>query len=189
MTTAHGLIVGKFHPPHAGHDLLVRTASHASLWVSVLVLAHPDEYLDLNDRVAWMREMFADLDNVEVIGGIDPHPIDYNDASVWDLHEDVFRTTLATANEVPVTAVFSSENYGLELARRFHAINVAVDPERRLVDISATRIRSDPVGCWGHLPPAVRGGLCRRAVFVGAESTGTTTLSRALVDHLRARWR
>jgi hypothetical protein len=51
--TAHGLIIGKCYPPHAGHELLVRTAAAVSERVSVLVLAHPDEALALGERVSW----------------------------------------------------------------------------------------------------------------------------------------
>lgn len=185
--TDHGLIIGKFHPPHAGHELLVRTAARSSRRVSVLVLGHPDEMLSVEERIAWLDAMVADLPHVAVAGGLDPHPIDYHDPAVWDLHEHEFRTVLATVTDEPVTAVFSSEAYGAELARRFDAVSVPVDPERALVPVSATQVREDPVAAWGHLPSPVRAGLCRRAVVIGAESTGTTTVARALTDGLRAR--
>lgn len=185
--TDHGLIIGKFHPPHAGHELLMRTAATASRRVSVLVLGHPDEALSVDDRVVWLAEMVADLPHVVVAGGIDPHPIDYHDPAVWDLHEREFRSVLAGVTDAPVTAVFSSEPYGAELARRFDAVSVAVDVERTLVPVSATLVREDPIAAWEHLPPPVRAGLCRRVVVIGAESTGTTTVARALTDALRAR--
>lgn len=186
-TSAHGLVIGKFHPPHRGHELLVRTAAHACRRVSVLVLGHPDEALTVEDRVAWVAETVADLDHVVVAGGVDPHPIDYHDPAVWDLHEREFRTVLAGITDEPVTAVFASERYGVELARRFDARAVLVDPERELVPVSATLVREDPIAAWEYLPPPVRAGLCRRVVVLGAESTGTTTLARSLADVLRAR--
>lgn len=185
--TDHGIVIGKFLPPHAGHELLIRAAAAAADRVSVLVLAHPDEVLPLDDRVAWLRETVADLPGVTVAGGMDPHPIDFDDPTVWDLHEAEFRAVLATITDDPVTAVFSSEAYGDELARRFGCVHVAVDPERRLAPISATAVRCDPVDAWPWLPPPVRRGLALRVVVVGAESTGTTTVSRRLVDALRAR--
>jgi len=185
--TDHGLVIGKFLPPHAGHELLVRTAAATSRRVSVLVLAHPDEPITLDDRVAWLRSIVADLPNVMVAGGMDPHPIGYDSAEVWDLHESAFRAVLATLTAEPVTAVFSSEPYGAELARRFGATSVEVDPGRTLVPISGTAVRDDHVSAWDHLAPPVRRGLAQRVVVLGAESTGTTTVSRALVDALRAR--
>jgi len=38
MTARHGLVIGKFYPPHAGHHLLVRTAARACERVTVIVL-------------------------------------------------------------------------------------------------------------------------------------------------------
>lgn len=187
MSTSHGLVIGKFHPPHVGHELLIRTAAQVSDRVTVLLLGHPTEALSIEDRTAWLQEMTAGLDNVVVAGGEDPHPIDYDDPAIWDLHEQESRSLLATVTTVPVTAVFSSEAYGDELARRFGAVHVPVDVGRDLVPVSATVIRADPVASWGHLPGPVRAGLCRRVVVVGAESTGTTTVSRALLDVLRSR--
>ena len=84
-------------------------------------------------------------------------------------------------------AVFTSESYGEELARRFGAAHVSVDPERRTVPISATAVRRDLAGHWDQLGPATRAGLATRIVVVGAESTGTTTLARALAEHYRQR--
>ena len=49
-------------------------------------------------------------------GVIDDHPVDFTDAAIWDLHEAVFRAGLAAVTDEPVTAVFSSEDYGDELA-------------------------------------------------------------------------
>ena len=48
---AHGLVMGKFYPPHVGHRLLVRTAAATCERVTVLVLAHPAESISLEDRV------------------------------------------------------------------------------------------------------------------------------------------
>ena len=72
--TPHGLVIGKFYPPHDGHHLLVRTAAAASDRVTVLVLAHAVESIPLADRVAWMREVHATDANVTVHGVVDDHP-------------------------------------------------------------------------------------------------------------------
>ena len=85
------------------------------------------------------------------------------------------------------TAVVSSEPYGAELARRFGAVCLNLDLGRGLVAISGTRVRADPVAHWSLLAEPVRGGLAKRVVVVGAESTGTTTLARDLTAALRAR--
>jgi NadR type nicotinamide-nucleotide adenylyltransferase len=87
-----------------------------------------------------------------------------------------------------VDAVFSSEPYGDELARRFGAVHVCVDPARGEVPVSGTAVRADPVRYWDMLAPPTRAWFVRRVVVVGAESTGTTTVARELAAHYDTRW-
>ncbi|MER6256448.1 AAA family ATPase [Streptomyces sp. NPDC001584] len=176
----HGLVLGKFYPPHAGHHHLVRTAQDQCERLTVLVCAASVESVPLADRVAWMREAHPGAD---VVGAVDDIPVDLHDPEIWEAHMAVFRGAVPGR----VDAVFTSEEYGGELARRFGAEEVLVDRERTLFPVSGTAVRKDPAGSWEFLGPAVRAALTRRVVVLGAESTGTTTLSRALADHYRRR--
>jgi nicotinamide mononucleotide adenylyltransferase len=181
MTRArHGLVIGKFYPPHAGHHLLVSTAAVRSERVTVLVLSHEVESIPHADRLAWLREVHAAEVNVTFHGVIDDHPVDFDDPAIWDLHEAVFRAGVAEVTDEPVTAVFSSEDYGDELARRLGAVSIAVDAARGVAPVSGTAVRADPVGHWSHLAPPVRAWFARRVAVVGADAA-------ALVDALRAR--
>jgi HTH-type transcriptional regulator, transcriptional repressor of NAD biosynthesis genes len=184
---AHGLVLGKFYPPHAGHHLLIRTAAATCAQVTVLALTASWESLPLALRVAWLREVHASEPNVVVVGGMDDHPVDYGDARVWDAHMQVFESLLAEAGRPPVDAVFTSEAYGDELARRLGARHCLVDLERGLMPVSGTAVRADPASHWELLSPPVRAHFARRVVIVGAESTGKTTLARELRDALAAR--
>lgn len=188
-TFAHGLIIGKFYPPHAGHRFLVRAAAASCARVSVVVMAADVETIPLDRRVAWLREAFADVPHVSVVGVVDNLPVDYGSADAWDGHVGLMRKALVDSahRDVPVDAVFTSEPYGGEMARRFSAVDVRLDPSRATFAVSGTAVRADPVTNWGFLEPPVRAWLTRRVVVVGAESTGTTTLSRDLALALRAR--
>lgn len=163
----HGLIVGKFYPPHAGHMELIADAAASCDRVSVVVAANTREVIPLAARVEWLGWECAGWPNVSLIGTIDEHPIDYNDPRVWDAHESVFRD-----------AVFTGEDYGDELARRFDATHIRHQRPRN--GRSGTRLRADPHTWWNDLIPAARIGLATRIVVVGAESTGTTTLALEL---------
>ncbi|KWW98840.1 Nicotinamide-nucleotide adenylyltransferase [Carbonactinospora thermoautotrophica] len=79
----HGLVLGKFYPPHAGHHLLISTAAAACDQVSVLVLAASVESIPLDLRVAWVREAHPEP-HVRVLGGYDDVPIDYDDPEIWE---------------------------------------------------------------------------------------------------------
>ncbi|MER5769472.1 AAA family ATPase [Streptomyces sp. NPDC001985] len=176
----HGLVLGKFYPPHAGHHHLVATAADRCERLTVLVCAASVESIPLADRVAWMREVHPD---VRVVGTVDDIPMDTGDPAVWDAHMAVFRAAVPE----PVDAVFTSERYGAELGRRFGAESVCVDPGRTLFPVSGTAVRADPPGSWDFLRAPVRAALARRVVVLGAESTGTTTMALALAGHYRRR--
>ncbi|MEU9196991.1 AAA family ATPase [Streptomyces hundungensis] len=176
----HGLVLGKFYPPHAGHHHLVRTAAAQCERLTVLVCAASVETIPLAERVRWMRAAHPDA---RVLGAVDDIGVDLHDPAIWDAHMAVFRGAVPER----VDAVFTSESYGEELARRFGAAHVLVDLDRTLFPVSGTAVRKDPVGGWDFLDAPVRAWLTRRVVVLGAESTGTTTLARALAAHYRAR--
>ncbi|MDO5682378.1 MAG: AAA family ATPase [Propionibacteriaceae bacterium] len=178
---AHGLVLGKFYPFHAGHQQLVRAASAACERVTVQVLASSVESIDVDVRADWIR---AEHPEVHVVTGMDEAPIDYADPEVWGLHMAVIEGLL----DAPVDAVFTSDDYGAELARRLGAQWCQVDPGRATMQISGTAIRADVAGHWWALPTAVRRWFCRRVVVLGAESTGSTTLATDLAQHFTVPW-
>lgn len=188
----HGLVVGKFYPPHRGHEYVIQTAATHCKHVTVAVLGASVESIPVEQRVQWLQSSFADAPHVRVVGEVDDVPVDYHSATVWQAHEDIMRLAVRNADRQfgsvpPVDAVFTSESYGDELARRFGSAHVCLDPARHLYPTSGTAVRADIVSQWPMLPPVVQAGLTLRVVCVGAESTGTTTLSRAVVAALRQR--
>jgi HTH-type transcriptional repressor of NAD biosynthesis genes len=189
----HALVIGKFYPPHRGHEYLIRSAARSATQVTVVVMAADLESIPLALRVGWLREILASLGNVCVVGVIDNVAVDYHSEQIWQAHVDLMRSGVAEAERCRGTpagridAVFTSEAYGGELARRFDATSVCLDQARTLYPVSGTAVRADPPACWDHLAPCVREHLCRRIVIVGAESTGKSTLAVALAEALRAR--
>lgn len=184
----HGLVIGKFWPPTAGHVGLIAAAAAVCERVSVVAMAAAWEDLPLDLRVRWLRELFAHAGNVRIYGIHDDVRVDYDDAAVWDAHLELIRLALDEGGErAAVDAVFTSETYGEELARRLGGVHVCGDLARVTTPISGTAARHDPIAAWPWLPAPVRGWLARRVVIVGAESTGTTTLTRALIATFHAR--
>jgi NadR type nicotinamide-nucleotide adenylyltransferase len=186
----HGLVIGKFYPPHSGHHFLIDAAAHASRRVTVVVMAADVESIPLAARVAWLRETYSNMRSVvDVVGVVDNLDVDYEDEQAWAGHVALMRWAVRDSRHVavPIDAVVTSEPYGAELARRFDAADVRLDQTRATVAISATKVRADPVAHWSMIAPPVRAWLARRVVVLGAESTGTTTLSLDLADALRAR--
>ena len=185
----HGLVIGKFYPAHAGHHFLIRSAAASCERLTVVVMAADVESVPLAVRVGWLRAAYAEQPQVAVTGMVDNLPVDLESEDIWAGHVALMRDGVALGPHaaVPVDAVFSSESYGTELARRFGAAAVLLDPPRDTFAVSGTKVRADPVAHWDALEPPVRAWFARRVVVLGAESTGTTTLSRDLAAALRGR--
>jgi len=177
----HGVVIGKFYPLHAGHSLLIRHALRMCDTLTVEVLGSSVESIPLETRTAWVREEHP---TARVVSAMDDAPVDYESEEAWDIHVRLIESLL----HEPVDAVFTSDAYGEELARRLSAEWVSVDPERLTVPVSGTAIRADLAGHWSELPPSVRASLTARVVVLGAESTGSTTLAEALAETLRTEW-
>ncbi len=178
---AHGLVLGKFYPFHAGHEHLICAAAARCDRVTVEVLGSSQESIPLEVRRAWVQERFPML---HVRAALDESPVDFESAPAWDEHMVVIESLLPE----PVDAVFTSDPYGRELARRLDAHWEQVDPGRSSLPASGTAVRADIPSYWWALSPAVRAWFCRRVVVLGAESTGTTTLAQALGEHNRTTW-
>ena len=148
---ATGLIVGRFNPPHLGHSHLVTSAAAQVEHLVVFVNTRDGEAVPGPLRAGWLAELHPDVTVVEVRHDLDT---DFADEALWERWMALFRAhwPLPTGPEV----VFSSEGYGGELARRFGAEGVAVDPDRTAVPISATMIREDPLAHLDRLAPPVR---------------------------------
>lgn len=188
----HGLVIGKFYPPHLGHEYLIRSAALHSCAVTVAVLGSSVESLSIALRVQWLQHAFADTPQVRIVGALDDVPVNYGDDQVWQAHVDIMQQAIVQADQAftplpKVDAVFSSEPYGDRLASYFNCQHVCLDQSRHLYPSSGTAVRADVVGQWHMLSPAVQAGLAMRVVVLGAESTGTTTLSQDLASALRAR--
>lgn len=186
---AHGLVIGKFYPPHSGHRFLIRAAADACERVTVVAMGADVESIPIGTRVEWLRGFFGERPHVSVVGAIDNIEIDYESDDVWTAHVALMRDAVSEGAhaQVEVDAVFTSEPYGAELARRFGAVDVRLDASRATFAVSGTKVRADPVAAWFGLEPAVRGWFAKRVSVVGAESTGTTTLAGDLADALRSR--
>ena len=168
-----GLVLGKFLPYHAGHAHLIRTARAAVDELVVLVCSIEREAIPGATRFAWVRDSHPDCHVVHVAEEVPQTPDE--SADFWPIWTDLIARHAGT-----VTTVFTSEDYGDELARHIGATHICVDRERETVPISGTMIRSDPLRYWEYLPPVVRPHYALRVALLGTESTGKTTLSEHL---------
>ncbi|RJQ68882.1 transcriptional regulator [Pseudonocardiaceae bacterium YIM PH 21723] len=179
-----GLVVGKFYPPHAGHHLLINRAAAACTKVIVIVAPSSVESIPLEQRLAWLREVHGGQLHVRFVGRYDDLPVDFDDQSTLDAHLTLLRECLGDAE---VDAVFTSEDWGQALADQFDAQHVSFQRDSQTASVSGTTVRADPIGHWDVLAPCVRSWFVRKVVVIGAESTGSTTLVKALAERFQQR--
>ncbi len=182
-----GVIIGKFYPPHAGHRHLIATAAAQSVRLAVVVLGNRFETLTLADRVEWLADEFSGSD-VTVLGMPDDCPVDYHSRAIWKAHDEALRIALKLKGITTADAVFSSEGYGAELADRLGAAHLMVDAARSTYPVSGTQCRDDLAAAWRSIIGPARQDMAVRIILVGAESTGTSTLTTALTQHYRGRY-
>lgn len=178
-----GLVTGKFLPFHRGHQHVVETAVAQCEQVYVHVVAKRGDPITRSRRARWIESLYP----MVVVQSVED--IMDDDNSVAWAHE-----SLAWMIPGVIDAVFTSEDYGDLWAAAISEISghkcdhVLVDRHRETFPTSGTEIRQDVLKHWDMLSPVVRADYAVRVVCIGAESSGTTTLSRALALHYRAPW-
>jgi len=189
-----GFVVGKFSPLHLGHEHLVTAARAACDQVLVLSYANPEfPGCEKERRARWLAARFPFIRTVVVADGDLEHPVPHNDAT-GDAHGRFIAWLLAGPLATRVDAVFTSESYGDSLAASLAAhqgtpvVHVPVDPARMAVPISGTAIRTDVHAHRAFLAPEVYGSFVARVALVGGESSGKSTLARALAARFETGW-
>ena len=171
-----GFLLGKFLPPHAGHLHLVRTALARCDELTILVCTREHEQIPGALRVQWMRELFPSARVVHVSDDIPSYP--HESPDFWPIWTRLFEERCPDTE-----AVFSSETYGDEIARRLGIDHVMVDLERSAYPVSGTTLRADPLTEWEHIPEPVRPYFAHRVALLGPESVGKSTMARLLAEH------
>ncbi len=176
-TFKKGLVIGKFYPPHLGHSHLIDTALSQCDEVVVIVCWKKSETISGYQRAKWLKEIHPKAS----VLAIEDNKLADDDSKGWA------EFTLGILGYVP-DAVFTSEAYGDAYASFMGSTHILVDKDRTYIPISATEVRRNPRATAHLLHPKVRAYFAQTVCVVGAESTGTTTLSKDLAEHYKTVW-
>jgi HTH-type transcriptional repressor of NAD biosynthesis genes len=178
-------LLGKFLPPTKGHCYLIDTASKHSEKVYVLMCSLKREPIKGELRFEWLKDIYKDT-NVEIIWVTDENPQypEEDPINFWDIWLTTFNTYLPEKPD----AVFSSEDYGFEIAKRMGIEHFLVDKERVIVPICATKIREDAHKYWDYIPDVVKPYFVKKITILGTESSGKSTLCKRLAEHFETNW-
>ncbi|MEY4564021.1 MAG: hypothetical protein RLZZ618_3298 [Pseudomonadota bacterium] len=199
-----GLVVGKFSPLHRGHQWLIEQAAAQCETLLLLSYSSPEfPQCSSATRERWLNALYGEHEVVVLDEHalaercarcgvpLAPMPTNQADDSTqqhwlgWLLRDVLQRSP---------DAMFASEAYLVPCATVLsewlgHTVTpVMGDLHRTAVPIGATAIRQHPSALLAWLPPVVRADVVPRLVMLGGESTGKTTLARALADHLQTVW-
>lgn len=190
-----GVTIGKFKPMHLGHELMIYLAAKELDELTVIVSDIADDYtlgmvpeFPLTYRYNTIKDKLLKYPNVKVVKHYDtfgsPAEYDENGTGVgeefWKYWTGVFQLLAPDANYF-----VSSDKYG-QVAAKHLSTDIdpvewfPVDPGRELMEISATKIRKDPMKYWKYISQEFRPKFGKRVLVVGPESTGKSTLTKDL---------
>ena len=175
----HGMLLGKFLPPHRGHCYLADFASNFVDHLSIIVGTLPSEPIPGHLRFSWMQELFPQAQVLHLDKVLPQDPSEHPD--FWNIWTRELQAILPN----PPDVVFASEPYGHKLAEVLGARFIPVDLARKNVPTSGTAIRNDPYSNWEFIPPVVRSYFLKRVCIFGPESTGKSTLTQNLAEHYK----
>lgn len=164
-----------------GHYRMIEYAMNKYDSITVVVYSRNGEHWDGELRKKWIDEAFNHSENRVRVVHI---PMDYCDP--YNEHSwDVWIASIKSI-EKDITHFVSSENYGLEVAKRCEWDHDMYDIDRQITSISGTKLRLNPIDNWEYLPSTTKTSLITKIAIIGAESTGKSTLTRNLSRYYQA---
>ncbi len=177
------MTLGKYAPLHKGHQLVIETALAEMDQVTVIIYEAPEAIaIPLKIRANWLRNLYPRIRVIEAHDG----PTQVGDSDeIKRMHEDYIINKLRIRE---ITHFYSSEFYGEHMSLALGAMNRQVDPMRQAVPVSGTKIRKNPFLYRNFIHPLVYRDLITNVVFVGAPSTGKTTIAERMSQEYGTVW-
>ncbi len=175
-------VFGKFLPFHKGHQAMIDFALSKCDFLTVLVCCSNKESVSCNIRKQWIKETFPDERKIEI--------------RVFNYNERELPNTSASSKQVSkvwaemfmkilpgYSLLITSEKYGDYVAEFMGIRHQLFDIQREKQPVSATALQKDLFTNWKYLPKSVKPYFAIKAVLLGTESTGKTTLTEKLSKH------
>ena len=172
-----GLVLGKFLPPHKGHQYLLEFANNHVDRLYIVVDNIADKIIPVKTRLKWMQTLFPDATVLTLKNELPQAPEEAPD-NFWEL----WRKGLSDILPEKIDYVFASEDYGVTLASVLKAKFIMVDKQRITVPICATKIRDNPLKYWNYIVDVAKPYFVKKICVFGPESTGKSTLTKQLAD-------
>lgn len=178
-----GLTLGKFAPLHLGHQYMIETAIQEMDEVIAVIYDSPEVTdIPLSIRANWIRTLYPKVEVIEAWDG----PSETGDTPEIKQKQETYILELLKGRAI--THFYSSEFYGDHMSKALGAKDRRIDEKRSRYPISATRIRENLFLNRHYLHPIVYTDCITKVVFLGAPSTGKTTITKRLADMYETVW-
>ncbi len=173
-----GLVIGRFIPLHKGHIALVHFAARQCDELIVSMTYAVGDHIPGPLRFEWMKKEFESLKNVRL--EMLTNPFDEDSMPIADR---VSTWSAFLKKKIPaIHVVFSSEEYGFQLAQQLEVAHISFDLQRRNVPVSSAMILEHPLRYWEFIATPARGYFVKKICFYGPESTGKSTMAKRLAE-------
>ncbi len=140
----HGLIIGKFLPPHLGHSYLISTGHAQVDTLTVLICESETDPIPVRLREMWLHQSHPYI----TTHILNQDAFDRNDPHAW------IEATQKLIIHKP-DWVFSSEEYGILYAELLGCSHMMVDKDRVTIPCSGSTIRENPLQYLEYLEEPV----------------------------------
>lgn len=173
MKYKNGLVLGKFMPPHKGHEYLFRFAKQYCNNLTILVDCIKNQPISSELRKQWIEELIPGINVISLKQFMPQYPNEVE--NFWD----IWKTTIYETSGKP-DVLIAAMDYGFELAKKLECDFIPLDIDRQSIPISASEIRENPFKNWNFIVESARGYFMKKLCFIGPESTGKTTIAKKL---------
>ncbi len=139
-------------PLHKGHLGLIHFALEQCNELVVSMSYTLDDPIPGEIRFNWLHETFAKYTSIKLAQSVD----DFDNEQLPLIERTKIWATFIESRFPKIDVVFSSEEYGTPFAHHLRAQHILFDQSRKIVPISATAIRSNPIKYLAFLPEAVK---------------------------------
>ena len=181
-----GLTIMKAMPLHVGHELMIEFGIAMCNEFNIIVSGKETDVIPLSVRWEWVNEKYGHLPNVFVHDHIDSSPIPTNideHGTVLDPEYQQYWKDEFTKLVPHATHFVSSDFYGQTMADLLGIEWMPVDPLREMFEISATKIRKNPIKYFQYISNVAKPKFTKKIAIVGPESSGKSTMVKKLAHH------
>ena len=192
-----GICFGGYCPMHRGHLDAIMRAKKENDRVYVIVCGYDNEEragninMTLKERTAIVRKIFRNDEIINVLTindtelGIDESMSKENWVVWQNKVAELLYNTLKYNDKI---TWYLAEPYYKEMLEKYNILKADVTLIEKVVPVSGTLIRENPLKYWKYIVREYRNNLCKNILITGTASEGKTTLVRDIstyfgIDH------